>query len=154
VVTATNGVAPGSKRKPLLLPEGNEPTPPRAPRRLGVVGRRWWKQIWNGGSRWLDPASDLLVVEMVCETQDRISDIEKDLDEHGRYYFTKSGQQLPRPGVADVRALRAQTVSWLSLLGFSPGARSIVGAKVESDNDALANFRKRKHDTQHNVAPL
>jgi P27 family predicted phage terminase small subunit len=127
----------------LLLPVGSEPPPPRAPRHLGRTGRRWWKQIWRGGRRWLDPASDLLVVELVCQTQDRIEEIERDLAESGRYYYSKGGQQLPRPGVADVRALRAQTVSWLSLLGFSPGLRSVIGANVQSENDELRKFRQR-----------
>lgn len=143
MVTPTKGVAPGGKRKPILIEPGAEPRPPRPPRDLGVVGRRWWKQVWRGGRRWLDPSSDLLVVELICRTQDRVAEIEHDLDTRGRYYLTKSGQELPRPGVADVKSLRASVVSWLALLGFTPSARAEMGQRVETANDELTKFRER-----------
>jgi len=120
------------------------PRPPRAPRELGDAGRRWWRSIWRGGRRWLDPKTDHLVAELVCVTIDKIAEIENDLNTNGRYYHTRSGQELPRPGVADVRALRAQVVAWMSMLGFSPSMRSEIGAAVQAD-DALARFRKRNY---------
>ena len=146
MVTPTNGVRPGGKRTPLLIPEEAIPRPPRPPKALGVVGRRAWKEIWRSGRRWLDPKSDALVVELCCRTYDTVEEIEQNLATHGRYYFTKSGQELPRPGVADVRALRAQIVSWLALLSFSPSARAEMGQRVETPDDALTKFRARKHD--------
>lgn len=145
MVTPTNGVARGGKRKPILIPEEAVPRPPRPPRALGVVGRRAWKEIWRSGRRWLDPKSDALVVELCCRAFDTVEEIERNLASHGRYYFTKSGQELPRPGVADVRALRAQIVSWLALLGFTPSARAEMGQRVETPDDALTRFRNRKH---------
>jgi P27 family predicted phage terminase small subunit len=145
MVTASNGIARGQhRRRPLMVEAGAVPKPPRAPRHLGDAGRRWWRSIWRGGGRWLDPKSDHLIAELVCTTIDKIASIEADLDANGRYYFTRSGQELPRPGVADVRALRAQVVSWMSALGFSPSMRAEVGAAVEAD-DTLAKFRKRRH---------
>ncbi len=93
----------------------------------------------------MDPASDHLIAELICTTIDKIASIEADLDANGRYYFTRSGQELPRPGVADVRALRAQVVSHLSMLGFSPSMRAEIGAAVEAD-DTLTKFRNRRHD--------
>lgn len=78
-------------------------------------------------------------------TIDKIDAIDADLDRAGRYYTTRSGQELPRPGVADTRALRAQVVAWMSMLGFSPSMRSEIGATVAAD-DTLAKFRARKHD--------
>jgi P27 family predicted phage terminase small subunit len=143
MTSPTNGNARGQKRKPLLIEPGAEPRPPRTPRDLGDVGRRAWKQVWLGGRRWLDVKSDALVVELVARTFDKVAEIERDLDEHGRYYFTKSGQELPRPGVADVRALRGQIVSWLALLGFSPSARSEMGHAATAKDDTLTEFRKR-----------
>lgn len=128
-----------------MIEAGAVPKPPRAPRHLGDAGRRWWRSIWSGGGRWLDPKTDHLVAELVCVTIDKIANIEADLDAAGRYYFTRSGQELPRPGVADVRALRAQVVSWMSMLGFSPSMRADIGASVKAD-DALTQFRNRKHD--------
>ena len=127
-----------------MIEPGAVPRPPRAPRHLGVTGRRWWRALWRGGSRWLDPASDHLVAELVCVTLDKIAAIEADLDANGRYYVTRSGQELPRPGVADVRALRAQVVSWMGALGFSPSMRAEMGASVEAD-DELTKYRNRKH---------
>lgn len=143
----TNGNSRGQKRKPLLIEPGAEPRAPRPPRDLGVVGRRAWKEIWRGGRRWLDVRSDSLVVELISRTHDKVAEIEHDLNTNGRNYFTKSGQELPRPGVADVRALRGQIVSWLALLGFTPSARAEMGHAVETPDDALTAFRKRKHDS-------
>jgi P27 family predicted phage terminase small subunit len=148
MVTASNGVSRGQhRRKPLMIDPDAVPKPPRAPRHLGDAGRRWWRSIWSGGGRWLDPASDHLVAELVCVTIDKIAAIEADLDANGRYYMTRSGQELPRPGVADVRALRAQVVSHLSILGFSPSMRAEIGATVQAD-DALTKFRNRRHDSR------
>jgi P27 family predicted phage terminase small subunit len=147
MVTASNGISRGQhRRKPLMVEAGAVPKPPRAPRHLGDAGRRWWRSIWRGGGRWLDPATDHLVAELVCTTIDKITAIEADLDVNGRYYMTRSGQELPRPGVADVRALRAQVVSHLSMLGFSPSMRAEIGAVVQAE-DALTKFRNRKHDS-------
>jgi P27 family predicted phage terminase small subunit len=141
--TPTNGLARGShRRRPIMVEPGCEPRAPRAPRHLGDAGRRWWRAIWRGGARWLDPATDHLVAELVCVTIDKIAAIDADLDRAGRYYVTRSGQELPRPGVADTRALRAQVVAWMSMLGFSPSMRSEIGATVAAD-DTLAKFRRR-----------
>jgi P27 family predicted phage terminase small subunit len=146
MVTPSNGIARGQhRRKPLIIEAGAVPKPPRAPRHLKDAGRRWWRSIWSGGGRWLDPKTDHLVAELVCVTIDKIADIEADLDAAGRYYMTRSGQELPRPGVADVRALRASVVSWMSMLGFSPSMRADIGATVKTD-DALTKFRTRKYD--------
>ena len=143
--TPSNGLARGQHRRaPLMIEPDAVPRAPRAPRHLGDAGRRWWRSIWRGGGRWLDPATDHLVAELVCVTIDKIATIEHDLDTHGRYYHTRSGQELPRPGLADVRALRAQVVAWMSMLGFSPSMRSEIGAAVQAD-DALTKFRNRKH---------
>ncbi len=152
MVTPTNGVARGGKRKPILIPDEAVPRPPRTPRTLGSVGRRAWKEIWRSGRRWLDPKSDALVVELCCRAFDTVEEIERNLATHGRYYFTKSGQELPRPGVADVRALRAQIVSWLALLGFTPSARAEMGQRVETPDDALTAFRKRRQDSANLVS--
>lgn len=144
--TPSNGVKRGQhRRQPLIIEPGAEPRRPRAPQHLGDAGRRWWRSIWLGGARWLDPKTDQLVVELVAVTIDKITRIEIDLENRGRYYSTPSGQELPRPGVADVRAMRAQVVAWLSMLGFSPSMRAEMGAAVETD-DALTQFRNRKHD--------
>jgi len=143
--TPTHGLARGQHRRtPLMIETSATPRPPRAPRELGDAGRRWWRSIWRGGRRWLDPKTDHLVAELVCVTIDKIAEIERDLNERGRTYHTRSGQELPRPGVADVRALRAQVVAWMSMLGFSPSMRSEIGAAVQAD-DALARFRRRNH---------
>ena len=142
--TPTNGVKRGQgKRKPLMLATTSSVSMPEPPKHLKAHGRAWWDSIWCGGSRWLDPASDHLIAELVCTTLDLIDEIESDLNVNGRYYETKQGQQLPRPAVADCRALRAQVVSWLSLLAFSPSQRAEMGAGVEV-NDALQQWRSRR----------
>jgi P27 family predicted phage terminase small subunit len=149
--TPTNGVKRGQgKRKPLMLATTASVSMPAPPKHLKAHGRAWWESIWRGGARWLDPASDHLIVELVCTTLDLIDEIEADLNANGRYYETKQGQQLPRPGVADCRALRAQVVSHLSLLAFSPSQRAEMGAGVEV-NDALQQWRSRRGEQANGI---
>lgn len=103
--TPTNGVKRGQgKRKPLMLATTSSVSMPAPPKHLKAHGRAWWESIWRGGSRWLDPASDHLIVELVCTTLDQVFKIENDLKLNGRYYFTPQGHELPRPGIADARA--------------------------------------------------
>jgi len=148
----TNGVTRGAgRRKPLMSAVGTVITPPAPPAHLKQHGLEWWSAIWKGGQRWLDSMSDHLVVELVCTTLDTIYEIENDLKLNGRYYYSKQGHELPRPGVADARALRAQVVSHLSLLAFSPSARAEMGAGVEA-NDALAEWRRRQVSSSAKVA--
>ena len=147
MTTPTKGVGRGlGKRKPLMSAVGTVLTPPAPPAHLKQHGLEWWKAIWIGGSRWLDPMSDHLIAELVCTSLDQIYEIENDLKLNGRYYFTPQGHELPRPGIADARALRAQVVSHLSLLAFSPSARAEMGAGVEA-NDLLGEWRRRKIQT-------
>jgi phage terminase small subunit len=141
--TPTNGVKRGQgKRKPLMLATSASVSMPAPPKHLKAHGRAWWESIWRGGARWLDPMSDHLVVELICTTLDDVYEIENDLKLNGRYYFTPQGHELPRPGIADARALRAQVVSHLSLLAFSPSQRAEMGAGVEA-NDLLGEWRRR-----------
>jgi hypothetical protein len=79
VVTQSNGIKRGQhRRRPLMIEAGAVPKTPRAPRHLGDAGRRWWRSIWRGGGRWLDPATDHLVAEIDCTTIDKITSIEAD----------------------------------------------------------------------------
>ena len=144
MTTPTKGVKRGQgKRRPILNPVGTVITPPTPPKHLKHHGKIWWHSIWRGGSRWLDPFSDHLVVELICTTLDDIHEIESDLKKNGRYYLTPQMHQLPRPGIADARALRAQVVSHLALLAFTPSARAEMGAGIERD-DLLAECRRRR----------
>ena len=152
MTTPTKGVGRGAgRRKPLMSAVGTVLTPPAPPAHLKQHGLEWWSAIWKGGQRWLDPMSDHLVVELVCSTLDQVFEIENDLKLNGRYYFTPQGHELPRPGIADARALRAQVVSHLSLLAFSPSQRAEMGAGVEA-NDLLADWRRRQVSSSAKVA--
>lgn len=151
MTSPTKGVKRGQgKRRPILNPVGTVITPPTPPTHLKHHGRLWWNSIWSGGARWLDPFSDHLVVELICTTLDDVYEIESDLKKNGRYYITPQGHQLPRPGIADARALRASVVSHLSLLAFTPSARAEMGAGIERD-DLLAEWRRRRDVSSANV---
>lgn len=143
--TKTKGVARGKqKTPPLMMAAGSVPPAPLPPKTLKVQGRLWWVAIWAGGARWLDPASDLLIVEQVCVTLDQATAIEIDLAKNGRYYLSPQGHELARPGVGDARALRAQVVSWLALLGFTPSARAEMNVAVVVADD-LAGWRRKNN---------
>ena len=43
---------------------------PKPPRPLGTEGRKAWGRIWNLRASWIDPASDLEHVLVLCESID------------------------------------------------------------------------------------
>lgn len=132
MTTTPTGARKGGKPKVLKLAEGMKPLPaPKAPKGLGVIGRRWWSALWKGGERWLDVESDYLLIELICRAQDKLDAIEKILEQEGRYYETKQSQRLPHPAVADSKSVSAQLVGWLSLCGFTPTDRARLGVAVK-----------------------
>jgi len=46
------------------------PEPPEPPRPLGVEGRRLWDSLWNLRRAWIDRATDLEHVALLCESMD------------------------------------------------------------------------------------
>lgn len=145
MTTLTDDVGRGAgKRKPFMTVSETVLTTSLPPKNLKQPVLEWRSAIWRGDQRWLGSHSDQLVVELICSMLDRVFEIEADLNSGGRCYFTKHGQELPRPGVAYVRALRAQVVSRLSLLAFSPRQRAEMGVGDEANN--ILGEWPRRHD--------
>lgn len=150
VTTTPTGARKGGKPKVLKLAEGFQPMPaPRAPKGLGVIGRRWWAALWQGGSRWLDVESDYLLIELICRAQDKLAAIEFVLERDGRYYETKQSQKLPHPAVADSKSVSAQLVGWLSLCGFTPTDRARLGVAVKGVSE-LEIWRRKANNLKPN----
>ena len=144
MTTYPTGARKGGKPRVLKLAEGIEASKaPKPPKTLGEVGRTWWVALWRGGERWLDVHSDFMLVEIVCQAQDKLAAIEKILESEGRYYLSKQGLRLPSPAVADSRNVSAQIVAWLSLLGFTPTDRARLGVQPSGVSE-LQKWREKQ----------
>lgn len=124
---------PGKRRLPSLAAVASLPAADGVPeplRPLHDEGARMWARVWTGGAVWLSPASDLEVVQMLCEAMDeRVALRDTVLSGAGEW----------RDRVA-LRSLDDQIKSLLSSLGFTPVDRTRMGVaevKRESKLDAL-----------------
>lgn len=103
---------------------------PEPLRPLFTEGQRMWDRVWSGGALWLSPASDIEIVQLLCETMDERVTL-RDL--------VLSGAGEWRDRVA-LRNLDDQIKSHLSALGFTPIDRTRMGVaevRQESKLDAL-----------------
>jgi P27 family predicted phage terminase small subunit len=100
--------------------------PPTPPESLKDAGRALWEAVWRDGAGWLAP-SDTLAVRMLTETFDELEAVRADLVQEGRTFVTEKGYRGPHPLLAHERALAAQLVTLLSVLGFTPTDRARLG---------------------------
>lgn len=111
---------PGKRALPSLAAVHALPAAAGVPeplRPLLVEGRRMWDRVWSGGAVWLSPASDIELVQALCEAMD---------ERIGLRDFVMSGEAEWRDRVA-LRSLDDQIKSMLSALGFTPVDRTRMG---------------------------
>jgi hypothetical protein len=124
---------PGKRTLPersnlIALPAAAGPPDPARP--LGPVGRELWNRVWTSGANWLAEKVDAETVLILCEQVDERQAL--------RLRVLRDGDWRDR---AALRALDAQVIAALAVLGFNPVDRSRLGAaevvKSESKLDAL-----------------
>jgi hypothetical protein len=112
----------------VALPGAAQPPDPARP--LGQAGRELWERVWTAGANWLAERVDAEQVLILCEQVDERQQL--------RVRVLRDNDWRDR---AALRALDAQVMSGLSVLGFNPVDRSRLGAaevvKRESKLDAL-----------------
>ena len=106
---------------------------PEPLRQLAPFGRAFWDRIWSSGAVWISPATDIEMVQMLCEWIDERTQL--------RLRVLQEGDWRERNAL---RKLDAQIVAGLSTLGFTPTDRTRLGlAEVKFENK-LDEFRRRK----------
>lgn len=119
------------------------PTSPTAPvphRPLGPAGQHFWERVWSVGFTWISPQMDIEILQMVCELIDERTAL--------RMKVLVDQDWRDRSGL---RALDAQVLDCLSLLGFTPVDRARLGFVEVKIQNELEAFRERKATRQTNV---
>lgn len=125
---------PGRRKLPnTQLEIVNTPQVPQPHRPLGPAGEAFWKRVWAVGFAWISQHTDIELLQMVSEL----------IDERQSLRMKVLVDQDWRDRTA-LRALDAQVLDCLSLLGFTPVDRARLGfveVKIQNELDA---YRERK----------
>ena len=125
---------PGRRPLPdatIAIPTQVEAPEPHRP--LGSVGREFWDRVWSRGFTWISPQMDIELLQMVCEQIDERQAL--------RMRVLRDNDWRER---ASLRALDAQVLDCLSLLGFTPVDRARLGFVEVKIQNELEAFRERK----------
>lgn len=128
---------PGKRRLPSLASVSALPSSDGVPdplRPLFTEGMAMWRRVWSGGAVWLSPASDIELVQLLCESMDERVAL-RDL--------VLSGTGEWRDRIA-LRNLEDQIKSHLSALGFTPVDRTRMGVAEVKRESKLEALRARQ----------
>jgi len=106
---------------------------PEPVRPLGQAGLMFWHRVWAVGFAWISLNTDIELLQIVCEQIDERQAL--------RVRVLRDGDWRDRTAL---RALDAQVLDCLSLLGFTPVDRARLGfveVKIQNELDA---YRQRK----------
>jgi len=109
------------------------PGPPDPARPLGQAGRALWERIWGAGATWLAELVDAEQVLILCEQADERAAL--------RVRVLRDGDWRERAGL---RALDAQIMTGLALLGFNPVDRSRLGVAEVKRVSTLDKIAERR----------
>jgi hypothetical protein len=94
-------------------------------RRLEPAGLSMWARVWNMGSTWISPITDIELLQIVCEQIDEREVLREYVNDHIEARFERSA----------LRELDKTIRSNFSLLGFTPTDRMKLGvAEVKRQN--------------------
>lgn len=108
---------------------------PEPSRPLGKYGLELWERIWNMGTTWVSPTSDLELLLMTCEMVDERWNL--------RVSVLKDGDPKNRRAL---RELEKGIVGNLSLLGFSPSDRTRLGVAEVKAKSKLEELMSRRNE--------
>jgi hypothetical protein len=108
---------------------------PEPPRPLGKYGLELWDRVWNMGSTWVSPTTDLELLLMTCEMIDERWNL--------RATVLRDGDPKQR---RQLRYIEQAIVSNLSLLGFSPSDRTRLGVAEVKAKSKLEELMARRNE--------
>lgn len=114
-----------------VLPAAEGPPEPARP--LARPGRELWDRVWNSGATWLAELVDAEQVLILCEQADERASL--------RVKVLRDGDWRER---AALRALDAQVMDGLAVLGFNPVERSRLGVSEVKAPSALDKIAARR----------
>lgn len=128
-----------------LQSDGTAPVPPAT---LETTGLDLWESVWDAGKSWLSPEADRPLVEMLCHGADEAEDLRISLANGSvsRWYEMSNGSTVTHPAVTQLKELRTQRTTWLSMLGFSPADRSRLGLAEVRVRDELDDLSRRREE--------
>lgn len=127
---------PGKRALPeqgTLIPLPAASGPPDPPRPLGPAGRDLWDRVWNAGARWLARDLDSETLLITCEQVDERQAL--------RVKVLREGNWRDRSAL---RALDAQILAGLSVMGFNPVDRSRLGVAEVRTMSRLEELMARR----------
>jgi P27 family predicted phage terminase small subunit len=107
-----------------------------------------WVQVWRAGKSWLSPAADLPLVTSLCQAEAEAELLRAGLadGDFPRWYEMSNGSVVTHPAVNQLRELRTQRTTWLSMLGFSPADRSRLGLAEVRVRDEMDELRRARDE--------
>jgi hypothetical protein len=109
--------------------------PPEPARPLGQAGRALWNRVWGAGATWLAELVDAEQVLILCEQADERAAL--------RVKVLRDGEWRER---AALRALDAQIMDGLAVLGFNPVDRARLGVAEVKRASALDDFLTKRQN--------
>lgn len=113
------------------------PVAPEPARPLGQAGRALWERVWGAGATWLAELVDAEQVLILCEQADERAAL--------RVKVLRDGDWRERAGL---RALDAQVMDGLAVLGFNPVDRARLGVAEVKRASALDDFLTKRQKQQ------
>jgi len=129
---------PGKRKLPdetsvTMIPAAEEK--PEPPRPLMKYGQELWDRVWNAGTNWISPNTDLELLVMTCEMVDERWNL--------RVKVMQNNDARMRRGL---RELDRQIIGNLSLLGFTPSDRSRLGLAEVKAKSKLEELMEKKNE--------
>jgi hypothetical protein len=128
------------RSKLTLLPGAD--TVPAPARPLGTVGMEMWTRMWTSGAIWLAKNVDAESVLIVCEQIDERQAL--------RAAVFRDGEWRTRGAL---RALDAQVMTGLAMLGFNPVDRVRLGVAEVRSESKLAEVRRLNEEKKASGEP-
>lgn len=127
---------PGKRALPKLsvvtqLPAADQVPDPLRP--LGKEGQNMWQRIWVGCASWVSPATDIELVQLLCES----------IDERTALRVTVLRGSDWRDRVA-LRSIESDIRSMLSALGLTPVDRTRMGVAEIKAKSVLEQLREKR----------
>lgn len=111
-------------------PAGSAPGPLRP---LGASGQALWERVWASGAQWISPATDVELLQLLCEQIDERAGLRVTVLREGGWRERKA-----------LRVLDHQVVTALSLLGLTPADRTRLGVAEIQAQSTLDKLRANR----------